>query len=84
MLCRDTQPARLFVFLNGVILLRVLSPVPGEGIYYHLSGGYASLTPGYYHITPDGVSVRIPDGISAVETADSVVSETRESRVYTV
>ena len=24
-----------------------------------VTGGYASLTPGYYHITPDGVSVRI-------------------------
>ena len=56
MLCRDTQPARLFVFLNGVILLRVLSPVPGEGIYYHLSGGYASLTPGYYLKTRSGFS----------------------------
>ena len=40
----------------------VLSPVPGEGIYYHLTGGYASLTPGYYHITPNGVSIRIPPG----------------------
>ena len=55
MLCRDTQPARLFVFLNGVILLRVLSPVPGEGKYYHLTGGYASLTPGYHRLTRSGL-----------------------------
>ena len=27
-----------------------------------ITGGYASLTPGYYHITPDGVSEWIPSG----------------------
>ena len=55
MLCRDAQPARLFVFLNGVILLRVLSPVPGEVfVGGNLTGGYASLTPGYYQVTPSG------------------------------
>ena len=35
---------------------KVLSPVPGEYIGWHVTGGYASLTPGYYHITPNGVS----------------------------
>ena len=48
-----------------------------------VTGGYASLTPGYYHITPYGVSEWIPDGISAVETADSVVSAARVARLYT-
>ncbi|MBR5737989.1 MAG: hypothetical protein IKX90_05425, partial [Verrucomicrobia bacterium] len=51
----DVRCARLFCL--------VLSPVPGEYMGRHVTGGYASLTPGYYPITPDGVLEWIPDGI---------------------
>ena len=40
----------------------VLSPFQGEVLCCCFTGGYATLTPGYYHITPYGVSIRIPPG----------------------
>ena len=52
--CRDERLARLGDARISRLLYVVPSPVPGEGIYYHLSGGCAALTPGYYPITPTG------------------------------
>ena len=43
-------------WIRASLFCSVLSPVPGEGKYYRLTGGCATLTPGYYHITPEGVS----------------------------
>ena len=37
------------------LILLVLSPVPGEYIGWHVTGGYASLTPGYSLITRSGL-----------------------------
>jgi hypothetical protein len=74
----DTDTHRYLLWNH--LLLRgrrlALSPVPGEGIYYRLTGGYASLTPGYYHVTPTGFQ----NGF----LRDRITKKTRGLRVSTV
>ena len=43
------------IFDPCVSFCSVLSPVPGEYMGWHVTGGYASLTPGYHRLTRSGL-----------------------------
>ncbi len=75
----EERPRQIIKYLSipqGVYSF--LSPVPGEVFVGYLYRGCASAPPGYYRITPCGVSVRIPTG-----SGNNGDVETSESPVYT-
>ena len=41
--------------MRGALFCLVLSPVPGEYIGWHVTGGCAALTPGYHRLTRSGL-----------------------------